>query len=130
MVHPQEESTNPVPQPQEAVDPYPPFEQANRGNGGTCTWGILEGYEVIDGTLQNAYDEIIKWRKNCFRIPYGSIGKDLVKEITRLFTLYNSRSQLQGVAIKAVLVILPLILQKPSKKIQNEGPQASSPKKT
>ena len=98
------------------TSPYPAFRKANTGLTGQCKWGILESYAEIHQTLQGAYDEIVKWKKNFFRIPYGSCGKDVVNELTKLFSLYNSSDPLQGIAIKAVLVLLPLLLQKPTRK--------------
>ena len=74
---------------------YPAYEPAlhgNTGNGSRLQWGELHGYEIIHKTLKDAYDEIMKWRKNFFKIPYGAPGKALVVELTKLLTLYNNKS--------------------------------------
>ena len=34
--------------------------------------------------LNSAYEEIVKWRGNIFRIPYGCAGKSLVSELALL----------------------------------------------
>jgi hypothetical protein len=37
---------------------------------------------VLKSTIDKAYDEISKWRKNNFLVPYGRIGKDFIDKLT------------------------------------------------
>ena len=77
--------------------------------------GILTGYDTIEHKLNDAYNECIKWKKNFFKIPLGSCGKKLVEEVLKLFQLYNTKAEWEGISLKAAIVLLPLVLQKPSK---------------
>ena len=99
-------------------DVYPEYRPANnQGNtsAGLLSWGCLKGYEEINHALSYAYAEIVTWEKNFFKIPYGRIGKSLVEEASKLIASYNEDPNWEGIAIKAVMVLLPLALQKPSK---------------
>ena len=33
-------------------------------------------------TIEDAYDEIVKWRKNTFLVPYGKIGREFINKFT------------------------------------------------
>ena len=47
-------------------------------------WGEIDGI-TFTNNLNSAYEEIMKWRRNIFRIPYGHAGKSFVSELARLF---------------------------------------------
>ena len=65
-------------------------------------------------TVNGAYEEIVKWRRNIFLLPSGKAGKAFVKELTRLFSLaYADESPLECIALKACSVTQCLLLQKP-----------------
>ena len=51
-------------------------------------WGSIEGEDNISQAVQQAYEEVIKWRKNMFMIPRGKCGSNLIKELTRLIFLF------------------------------------------
>ena len=78
-------------------------------------WGCLTGFDIIEQKLDNAYKEVVVWRKNFFKIPLGACGKKLVEEACKLISLYNGKGEWEPLAIKALMVFLPLVLQKPSK---------------
>ena len=42
--------------------------------------------------LDSAYLEVAHWRKNCFDVPRGLVGKQFVSELARLFRADDSRS--------------------------------------
>ena len=97
---------------------YPAYNAAPRGNSGhgrNLKWGNLTGFDEINTNLNLAYNEIVKWRKNSFKIPSGAAGKSLVEEAGKLLFLYNNKTEWEGLAMKAIIVLLPLTLQKPSK---------------
>ena len=102
------------------VDKYPSYTKAIDANtpssaATSMVWGEMKGFKQIEDTLNKAYDEITKWRKNFFKLPYGSASKAVVEELCNLMTLYNTKPEWEALAMKAIIVILPLILQKPSK---------------
>ena len=41
------------------------------------TWGERDSMSFCK-VLQTTYDEVVHWRKNCFKIPSGNAGKSLV----------------------------------------------------
>ena len=67
-------------------------------------------------TIEVAYDEIVKWRKNTFLVPYGKIGREFIDKFTEHINDWNNGSPLQHIALKAAIVLLAVGLQKPSQK--------------
>ena len=49
-------------------------------------------------------------------MPYGSVGKCFVSELARLYKAFASKSAVEGIALKAAIVLPILVLQKPSAK--------------
>ena len=92
-------------------DTLPPFSPAHSPN---FIWGEMEGAKVAED-IDMIYREIVHWRHNLFKIPSGKQGKVFVNEMARLFNAYAEASSLEGVAIKAAMVLPALVLQKPSK---------------
>jgi len=65
------------------------------------------------------YDEVIHWRKVLFKLPSGKSGKAFVFEVCRLFNAYATGSALECVALKAVMIMPVLLLQKPCYRSKN-----------
>ena len=80
----------------------------------TCnfTWGDLNGTDFTS-TIHCAYCEVAHWRRNIFLVPSGAIGKQFVRELTRLFNAYAQASALELTALEAIMVASCLLLQKP-----------------
>ena len=79
-------------------------------------WGQMTAIEV-KRSVDKIYDEIVYWRRNVFLLPSGSAGKNFVNEMTRLIEAWNTGvSPLNDFAIKAVMIMPSLLLQKPSYK--------------
>ena len=57
-------------------------------------------------TIDNAYNEITKWRKNIFLVPYGKTGKDFIDKLTQQINDWNNGSEMQHIALKAAIVLL------------------------
>ena len=72
-------------------------------------------------TIEDAYDEIVKWRKNTFLVPYGKIGREFIDKFTEHINDWNNGSPSQHVALKVAIVLLAVGLQKPNQKIKSEG---------
>ena len=81
----------------------------------SATWGDLSGDE-IQTTMDNAYEEVVRWRKNLFKVPTGAIGKDFIAEVTKTLDMFNSSSNMESVAITMLNTMFPLLLQKPTAK--------------
>ena len=61
------------------------------------------------------YEAVVYWKKNLFKLPSGAAGKAFIKECTRLFRAWTSKSALREIAIKCIMVMPHLLLQKPAK---------------
>ena len=75
-------------------------------------WGCCAGPEIQEAIIK-AYNQVVHWHRNIFKIPAGKAGKIVVKELTRLFEAYADATTLESVAITAAMVLPSLILQKP-----------------
>ena len=75
------------------------------------SWGEYEA-STFAQTLEEAYDEVVHWRRNLFQIPFGNAGKSFVLELSRLFRAYAEGSALESTAMKACTVMLQLLMQK------------------
>ena len=47
-------------------------------------WGSVGGASFCS-LINNAYRSVVHWRKNLFRIPLGTLGREIVLELSRLF---------------------------------------------
>ena len=79
-----------------------------------ATWGSLKGDEIFDA-FKRAYLEIIKWKRNLFQVPSGSIGKSFVKELSKAIHQFSTGTSLEKVSLYMTLTICPLLLQKPAR---------------
>ena len=84
---------------------YPPAQ------GPTFTWGSMDGTDFTN-RIVHYYKEVVHWKRNLFKIPSGRAGTALVKETTRLIRAYAEASALEGIALKALMVMPHLLLQK------------------
>ena len=66
--------------------------------------------ELID----NAYNEIVKWRKNLFLVLTGNKGNELIGELANWLEQFKKNSTFTGISIKAYIVLPSLLFQKPS----------------
>ena len=56
-------------------------------------------------SMRYVYEDIIHWRRNLFKVPFGKAGKAFVTEIA---------GALEAIALKSAMILLALLLQKPS----------------
>ena len=78
----------------------------------TFRWVDKAGKTFIN-SIELCYSEIVHWRNNLFRVPTGKAGKAFVKEVARLFRAFADSSALESVAMRAAMVMLVLLIQKP-----------------
>ena len=62
--------------------------------------------------VPSTYEEAIKWKRNLFMLPSGTTGKEYIDECTGLIPQWINDNQLQGIAIKALMIMSALLLQK------------------
>ena len=89
--------------------PLPSFTALSAPN---FQWGEKDGEHLIQ-MADRCYDAVVHWRRNLFKIPSGKVGVALVHELSRLFQAYAESSALEGVALKAAMILPALLLQKP-----------------
>jgi hypothetical protein len=75
-------------------------------------WSSRDASDFITD-VERAYEVIIKWRKNVFKLPSGHSGKHFTQALGKLFAAYGERSPLESIALKAAAIITPLLLQQP-----------------
>ena len=63
--------------------------------------------------LNEAYKEVVHWKKNTFNVPFGSVGKEFVQELSRLFAAFGHASSMESIALRAAIVMPNLLLQQP-----------------
>ena len=78
-------------------------------------WGDLSG-QVFSSSVDDAYNQIVHWRSNLFKVPSGSTGKRFVAEIAYLFEAFATESAMEVVALKTAMIMPALLLQKPHAK--------------
>ena len=89
-------------------------------------WGQYdEGRSIIVNvsTIENTYDEISKWRKNTFLVPFGKTGKEFIDTLKELINKWNNGSEMEFIALKVAIVLLALCLQKPCPKSKSKDHQ-------
>ena len=78
-------------------------------------------YNGVEGTkmkeiVDTLYEIVVRWRKNLFQLPTGQCGKKFIKLMTEWVNKFNSGSSFEGIAMKVVMMLPSLMLQKPSAK--------------
>ena len=89
-------------------------------------WGQYdEGRSIIVNvsTIENTYDEISKWRKNTFLVPFGKTGKEFIDTLRELINKWNNGSEMEFIALKVAIVLLALCLQKSCPKSKSKDHQ-------
>ena len=90
-------------------DSLPPFTQS-------CSpcfkWGDIDGASYRNA-INDAYSEVVHWRRNVFKVPSGRVGKLFVCELACLFLAYAEGTTLESIALTAAMTMPSLLLQKP-----------------
>ena len=75
---------------------------------------------LFERNLSLAYEKIVYWKRNLFSLPYGQAGNSFIDEISRLMNKWIHESPLKDIAFKGIMVMLGLLLQKPSRKSKSK----------
>ena len=68
-----------------------------------------------------AYNTVVHWKHNPFRVPFGNVGKQFVSELARLYKAFATSSSMESIALQAVIVMPILLLQKPGNTSTKKG---------
>ena len=96
-------------------------EDVEQPNGArSSVWG-LHNKEEVQQIINAIYEEVVFWRRNLFMLPTGKAGKKYIMETTRLINIWNAESvEMKDIALKAVMIMPALLLQKPSFKSKSK----------
>ncbi len=95
-----------------AAPPLPPFSQMSCSS---FRWGDVTS-DALCTDIENVYEELVNWQKNTFSPTSGHAGVDYVREHARLLRAYADRTPLERIALRAVMVMPSLLLQRPHAK--------------
>ena len=90
----------------------PPFTQLATSN---FVLGEVDSASFCK-SLREVYDEVIQWRTNCLKVPFGNAGKSFVVELARLYSAFTNGSAMESIALMATTVLPILTLQLPHKR--------------
>ena len=82
----------------------------------TFSWGSCVSATAFANSLNATYDEVVHWKPNFFKVPFGRAGKAFVSELASLYRAFATSSAMESIAMKAAIVLPILLLQKPSRK--------------
>jgi len=99
-------AASPTPAPLRGVASSPPSYHAGKG-----FWSLSEWKLTL--LMDDAYREVVTWRRNIFLLPFGGEGKAFVAEVARLINTFAQNLPGRQYAWSAVVVFGQLLLQKP-----------------
>ena len=78
---------------------------------------VLGNLSIIDlqQVVSSTHEGNIKRKRNLFMLPSGKAGKEYTDECNRLILEWVNDSQLQGIAIKVIMIMPSLLLYKCSR---------------
>ena len=80
----------------------------------TCDDIWNENKTFIESKIDSAYNQIVYWKKVLFLLPTGAAGKGFIEEMIRLVNSWTHKSNLETIALKALMIMSGLLLQKTS----------------
>ena len=101
------------------IQPHIPSYVVNHEDLERVKWHSLQGKVLFD-TINDTYKEVIRWRRNLFKVPTGKAGQEFVAELTNCLKHFSTGTSLQPIALKMAMIIFPLLLQKPSRKSKSK----------
>ena len=88
-------------------------------------WGKKDGKTIID-SITNVYEKFVFWRKQSFFLfPTGAAGKRYISETTRWIHSIIDSSPLKEIAMKAIMAMPSLLLQKLSRSSKSKDHNAA-----
>lgn len=81
-------------------------------------WGDVDATTLIE-RIDNAYQQIVHWKPNLFKIPSGNSGSLFVSTLTSLISAYADGTALECIALKAAMSMPALLLQRPHHRSKN-----------
>ena len=79
-------------------------------DGSNNTWNKKITY--TKKKLDLAYDPVAHWKKALSLLPTGAVGKSFIDEMTRFVNCWTYKSEQEQIALKVLLILTALLLQK------------------
>ena len=74
----------------------------------------------METNLSQVYETVVFWGKNLFLLPSGKAGRKFIGEVSRLMSEWLHDSPLKDIAVKAIMMMPSLLLQKRSQKSKSK----------
>ena len=91
----------------------PPFVKAHDLR---FTWSESMNGQSFSVKIRQAYETVVRWKRNIFLVPSGKAGEQFVREISRMFKAFGESTPLESIALTAAMTLPHLLLQKPHQK--------------
>ncbi len=91
--------------------PVPEFSPPTGGS----FWGAHSPTELHD-IFKDLSHHTSTWTPNLFLVPYGTVGRNFIDELTRLISLFCTNPSAEPYALSAAVLAPTLLLQKPKKR--------------
>ena len=98
---------------EEEADILPSLRPFKKMTDDTYMWNGLVDGDTFQSSVNSAYSEVVKWKRNIFLVPFGKTGERFVDELSMLFRAYGESTALEPIAITAAMTMPALLLQKP-----------------
>ena len=106
MISAEAAETQAPPQPGDLPD----FKEVNTAE---FKWGTsTKNHKVIIEEVNKAFEAVVHFRKNLFKLPSGKPGKQFVTLKAKYFQAFAAGEALEQVAMKALAIMEHLLLQK------------------
>ena len=86
----------------------------------TFIWGSHDSVAFMN-SLSAVYSEVVHWRPNLFKVPFGKSGKSFVSELARMYKAFASSSGIdchEGSSCSAYFVVTEAFLEVKSQRTQ------------
>ena len=98
------------------ASPTPQEDADQNGRENVLGWGQHSNEDVV-AVVNSIYEELAHWRKNLFKVPSGAAGKRFIQMKTTLINHWcEGETPIARVALKIVMIMPGILLQKPCKK--------------
>ena len=105
-------TVEPPPKSQSAEESSSP--QQSQQNANVSNENVFAKYLIDSSEIDIIYNTIVFWRRNIFNLPSGSAGKQFINESTRLMNAWSTNSSLRPIALKLLMIMPAVLLQKTS----------------
>jgi len=102
------------------IPPIVPAAQTNQQETTPDDANVFEKYVDDPSQMNTMYNAIVFWRRNLFTLPSGAAGKMFIKESTRLINAWSMKSSIRPIAMKLLMMMPALLLQKTSSKSKSK----------